>query len=167
MRKYLLPAGIFLWHVVVSVEFLVLFIAVCLYCYCSFVRESFGGVNVGSELKYGLLAMIIGVAAWVFAESKEIFWPNVESKTVLLEWPNYPHLKSCCLVANLYALLCATFAVAGAIFEDNVSKGLALYSTLVSIIVILIDAASCWLANIQIRQLLEWFAKKQQEMNKK
>ena len=155
MRKCLLATWYFCWHAIVSLEFLACIIAIGIYCYCSCVRDILGNAKVGEELKIFLITITIGVSVWIFAEVQKILWPDVEDRAVLREWPNYIRLKSCCWVACAYAFGSSALSIACGVLYDSAPRGMALYCLMSSIFIVLIDAASCWLASLEIRQILE------------
>ena len=155
MHKCLLIVWYFCWHVIVSVEFLVLFAAVCLYLHCSDVQRFFGSVKPNSELKLFLVAIPIAVSAWIFNEIRKIWWPDVKNRPVLLNWPYYFRLKICCVVAGLYAFSCSASAIFGTVFENCIYDGMGLYLVIASILIVLVDAISCWLATLSMLQLLD------------
>ena len=101
MRKGLLIVWYFCWHVIVSVELLISLMATCLYWHCSFVRELFRLARIDNELKLFLVAIPAAVSAWIFSEVRKIWWPDVDNKAVLMNWPYYSRLKTCCAVASL------------------------------------------------------------------
>lgn len=155
MRKYLLAIWYFCWHAIVSLEFLISLLAVCVYWYCSIVQELFASIKTSNELKLFLVAIPIAVSVWIFSEVRKIWWPDVDNKAVLMKWSDYPRLKICCVVANLYAFGCSALAIIGTVFENSLHVGVGLYLLITSIIVVLVDASSCWLATLSIQQILE------------
>ena len=155
MRKGVLIVWYVCWHAIVSVEFLVSLVAVWSYWQCSFVRDLFATVKVSDELKIVLMGMPLAVSVWIFNEVRKVWWPEVKNKTILINWPDYYRVKCCCIVACFYAFVCSAFAIAGTVFETSLVAGLGLYLVIISLIVELVSGASCWLASLNIHQILE------------
>lgn len=158
MRKCLLALWYFCRHAIVSLEFLFCIVSVCLYRYCYCVRDIMANSNIGEEIKILLITITIGVSVWIFAEVQKILWPEVENRAVLKEWPDYARLRCCCFVACAYAFGSSALSIASGVLYDSLPKGVALYCLMSSIIIVLIDAASCWLASLEIRQIIECLA---------
>ena len=109
MRKGVLIVWYVCWHAIVSVEFLVSLMAVCLYWQCSSVRGLFESVKVNNELKMLLMGIPLAVSVWIFNEVKKVWWPDVKGKAILINWPDYFRLQCCCAVACFYAFVCQVF----------------------------------------------------------
>ena len=155
MRKGVLAVWYVCWHAVISVEFLVLLVAVCMYWQCSLVRDLFASVMVSDELAIVLMGMSVAVSVWIFNEVRKVWWPDVKDKTILINWPNYFRVKCCCVIACCYAFLSSVLAIAGTVFKDCLAVGMGLYLEIVALLIALVDGASCWLASLTLHQILE------------
>ena len=155
MRKCVLIVSSMCWHTIVSIEFLFSLLAISVYSRFLFIRKLFESLVISNELRLTLMGITIAISVWVFKETRKIWWPEVRLKSILLDWPGYFRLKCCCIVACFYAFGCSALAIIGTVFKDSIPSGLGLYFVITSMTISFFDGASCWLASLKIRQMLE------------
>lgn len=155
MRNSLRAGMYVLWHFVVSLEFIVLVGMSISYRYLSVVRNICSALVDDAETVRWLALLPIGVAVWLFAETRKILWPDVENRAVLLKWPGYLRLKCCCGVALLYAAISSLMAISAVCLFKPGANGLPMFMLLASTAVVFVDAATCWVASLTVVQVLE------------
>lgn len=111
-------------------------------------------ISINDDILKALNLIPLGLAIWIFTESKKLVFEKESHAKVLTEWPDYWKLKCHIFASLVYAVVFTTISLAPWLDKQGISIGSGLVLFLLGFGGQVVVAASIYGAGFQMNEIL-------------
>lgn len=137
----------------ISVEFLIIAVSVYLYFNYEIDIVKFSkSLKINEEIGKYFIMLPLGLAVWIFLETKKIVFDNSAFSKLLVSWPEYWKLKMHLQVTLIYAALFSFISIIPWLTKEGVESGFGLLLFSCGLTGQLVVSASLFFAGFAIQE---------------
>ncbi|MFA5170979.1 MAG: hypothetical protein WC426_05380 [Sulfuriferula sp.] len=124
-----------------------------LYAYADLAQSMADRASISEDMLKYLTFLPVGIAGWVFVESRKLVFEKDTMAKLLVNWPDYWRLKAHINATFLFAILFTLISFAPWFVKQHLSSGLGFVLFCLGIFGQFVVAASVYLAGFKIQEL--------------